>query len=98
MAARDVADPPVARGRVTRGGRARHAMHGGGEIGDLAGREQRRERAPLDAPVLAVRCEQAGAEAGTQNAQLQGVLAIIGYVVEKDAPDRVGIVDHGAHA
>src|SRR5580693_876563 len=67
-------------------------LHGGAEFGDLARRKERRQRAALLPPRLALRSQEAAPEAWAQNSQLQLVFAIIGCVVEEDAPHRGRIV------
>jgi hypothetical protein len=60
----------------------------------VARREQGRERAALQLPLLGLGGEQPVAEARRQDAALQVVLAVARGVVDQDVPDRGRIADH----
>jgi hypothetical protein len=65
-----------------------NAVDGGREFRDLSRREQRRERAPLNAPLLAFGGQESVAESRPQDAKLKIILAVVGGVIEKHASDR----------
>ena len=88
----------LARTMIASDGGVRHPLHGRGEVRDLSGRKKGRKGPPLQAPGLALRPQQAVSEARTQDPQLQIILAVVRSVVEKDLPDRGGIVRRGAQA
>ena len=73
-------------------------MDGGSEFRDLTRREQGRERAALEAPVLALGGQEPVAESRPQDAKLKIVLAVVRGVVEKNAPDRGRIMRRAAQA
>ena len=64
------------------------AIMAGTKPRDVARREERREGAPLQPPLLAFGREQAVAEPGREHAALQVVLAVVRGVVDEDVPDR----------
>ena len=75
-----------------------HSLHRRRELGDLARRKERRERAALQPPGFALRGQEAVAEPGPQHPELQVVLAVVRGVVEKDMTNRRRIVRGGAQA
>ena len=73
-------------------GRRDHRRH---EAGDVARREERREGAPLQPPLLALGREQPVAEPGRQHAALEVVLAVVCGIVDEHVPDRRRVVHDG---
>ena len=84
--------------RPAGGERIRGETHRNREPGDDTRGENGRDRPPLDAPELAFHRQQPVAEAGREHPLLQGVLAVIGDVVDQYAADRGRMVDHRTDA
>ena len=72
----------------------RRAGHVGGKRGDVAGREHRRRRPPLPAPMRALGHEQAFADGRTQQVLGHVGLRIVLEPVQHDMADRAGVHDH----
>ena len=89
----DVEDAAVGRRRQRRTRRSADRDHRRHEARDVARREQRREGAPLQPPLLALGREQPVAEPGRQHAALEVVLAVVCGVVDEHMPDRRRVVD-----
>jgi hypothetical protein len=68
-------------------------IDGSCERADRFGRKQRRQGAPLDAPLFVLGFEQAVAQAGPKHALLQRILAVIGGVIDKHTANSGRVVD-----
>jgi len=84
---------------VLRGGDPRRGTLGGGghhrrQRGDVALCEDRSHRPALPAPFLALDREQTVADRGAQHPQHELRLRVVGGVVEKDPPERPGVLHH----
>ena len=94
----DIGHGPVAPSAHALNRRPPNPVDGRRKFRGLTGRKQGRERAPLDAPVLALGGQEPVAESRPQDAKLKVVFAVINGIVEKDASHGRWIMRRAAKA